>query len=108
MRTRSKDIYWTSVTPVCWSIVELHCGVICSSLATLRPLLRKLFPWLHLGVSERDNLVSIQLKNTTNGAGTAGRGGDDKKKLSKGKGSKTPAGPRYSESTEALRDLANC
>jgi len=61
-RTQSKDIFWTSVTPACWSIVEIHCGVICSCLATLRPLLRTLFPWLHLGGTEPNDITTFELK----------------------------------------------
>ncbi|KAK5656011.1 hypothetical protein OQA88_5149 [Cercophora sp. LCS_1] len=105
LRTRSKDSFWTSPTPVNWSIVELHCGVICSCLATLRPFLRKVFPWLHIGNSERDTALSFELKyKKSNMAGRSKQG--DKKKLSKAQGSKTGAGPRCSESTEALRDTA--
>lgn len=103
LRTRSKDSYWSSPTPVNWSIVEVHCGIICSCLATLRPFLRKVFPWLHLGTTERDTAVSFELKyKNSNMAGRAK--GDDKKKLAKGHSSKAGDGPRFSESTEALRD----
>jgi len=99
-RTQSKDIFWTSVTPACWSIVELHCGIICSCLATLRPLLRVLFPWLHLGVAEGSNVMTFELKyKGDNIAGAAGA--DDGKK-----GSKVQSSLHFSESTEGLREEA--
>ena len=28
-------------------MVEIHCGILCSCLATLRPLFRKVFPWMN-------------------------------------------------------------
>ena len=52
-RTSSPDSFWTAVTPVCWSIVEIHTGILCSCLATLRPLIRRFLP--HLSDSANGN-----------------------------------------------------
>lgn len=40
----SKDFTWENVDPACWSIGELGCGITCSSLPTLRPLVAKVIP----------------------------------------------------------------
>jgi len=45
-RLRTTDTSWTGVGSACWCVVEIHCGVLCSCLATLRPLFRQAFPWL--------------------------------------------------------------
>lgn len=90
-RTQSKDIFWTSVATACWSIVELHCGIICSCLATLRPLLRFVFPHL-MGVT-RDNALSYELQ----GQHSVKNAVDGKSVIN------TRTGPPSSSSTEALR-----
>lgn len=80
-RTQSKDIYWTSVATACWSLVELHCGIICSCLATLRPLLRRVFPCMNDGGTSsgrgQQNTLSYEMRyphsslaNRTIGGGT--------------------------------------
>lgn len=40
------DPTWDNVPTSYWTVVELNCGIICASIATLRPLLRHVFPSL--------------------------------------------------------------
>lgn len=100
-RTQSKDIFWTSVATACWSIVELHCGIICSCLATLRPLLRILFPFLKgatTSTGRGGQPISYQLQphSTVKHSNAKDDG-------SKGDLVKVRTGP-IGSSTEALRD----
>jgi hypothetical protein len=44
--TTSTDPTWDNVSAAIWSVIELNCGIMCASLPTLRPLMRKIFPWL--------------------------------------------------------------
>ncbi len=38
----SPDTTWDNSPTSWWSTIELNCGILCSSIATLRPLIRKL------------------------------------------------------------------
>src|SRR3569833_52348 len=42
----TQDPTWDNVPVSFWSVVELNCGIVCASAATLRPLLRKIIPGL--------------------------------------------------------------
>ena len=43
----TNDPTWDNVPTAYWSVIELNCGIICCSAATLRPLLRRIIPGLH-------------------------------------------------------------
>lgn len=102
-RTQSKDVFWTGVSTACWSIVELHCGIICSCLATLRPLLRVMFPCLQLASTERDGGgASLELKyhGTKSAVKSVGKDNED---LERKRESRVKVDPHGFSSTEALR-----
>ncbi|PVH94289.1 hypothetical protein DM02DRAFT_633850 [Periconia macrospinosa] len=40
------DPLWDNAPAAYWSVIELHCGIICACLPTLRPLIQKLMPRL--------------------------------------------------------------
>jgi len=66
-RLRTTDTSWTGVGSACWCVVEIHCGILCSCLATLRPLFRKVFPWLGRSTANSNN-AGYTLGRTSAGA----------------------------------------
>jgi hypothetical protein len=38
------DPFWDNAPAAYWSVVELNCGILCSCLPTLRPLVRRFVP----------------------------------------------------------------
>ena len=42
----TQDPSWDNTEAAAWSVIELNCGILCSSLPTLRPLLAKIIPGL--------------------------------------------------------------
>jgi hypothetical protein len=95
-RTKSKDIFWTGIYPAIWSIVEIHCGILCSCLATLRPILRRFIPWL--GGTTKDSTSPYELKYIPRT--------DVKQSSRLPSVSETAAYPPGSDSAEALKEDA--
>ncbi|KAK0634237.1 hypothetical protein B0T17DRAFT_297 [Bombardia bombarda] len=46
-RVNSKDTTWDLVTIANWSIAEINVAILCACVPTLKPLLKKMDPWMH-------------------------------------------------------------
>ncbi len=44
-RLKSYDSSW-NIGPATWSVIEIHTAISCSCLMTMRPLFRRIIPWL--------------------------------------------------------------
>ena len=53
--TTTTDVSWDITGVACWSVIELNCGIICSSLPILRPLLARCIPGLGSGLRTNSN-----------------------------------------------------
>ncbi|CAK7199777.1 hypothetical protein SEUCBS139899_002460 [Sporothrix eucalyptigena] len=68
----SDDGTWDNSPTSWWTTIELNCGILCSSIATLRPLIRKLSPGSGLSSGATGD-VNTATRNTTGTAGNAAR-----------------------------------
>jgi len=70
----STDPTWDNTGAAIWSVVELNCSILCSSLPTLRPLLARIIPGL--GSSFKSRGYQHYGSARTDIEGTKRRGGD--------------------------------
>jgi hypothetical protein len=61
------DLTWGNVDSGTWSMIELTSGIVCANLATMRPLLRKAFPWLGGGTTAKSS--AAEASEAVNSAG---------------------------------------
>jgi len=113
-RTQSDDQSFGGIYPAIWSIVELHSAILCSSLATLRPLLKKLIP----GLAGPDSSAQYEMKSggvsglrRTGGGGGGPSGYALESRAHHGGGkssvSRAAARPISSDSSEGLKETAS-
>ncbi|KAF2639176.1 hypothetical protein P280DRAFT_55674 [Massarina eburnea CBS 473.64] len=76
--TTTTDPFWDNAPASYWSVVELNCGILCSCLPTLRPLIQKLVPQFfstdgHTGsyTGYTGGLTSSYIGNSTRRTGSA-------------------------------------
>jgi hypothetical protein len=61
-----KDITFTLIKPLVWSIVEIQLAIVVVNLPLLRPIVARLFPFVRLGTSEDHTST----RGVTNAAGS--------------------------------------
>ncbi|KAH7304656.1 hypothetical protein BKA65DRAFT_560415 [Rhexocercosporidium sp. MPI-PUGE-AT-0058] len=63
--SNSTDISWDNTNTAIWSIVEINVGIICSCLATLRPIISRCFPCVLGRYSQTATLPARRTANIT-------------------------------------------